>query len=111
MSLVMPDVKALEEAVEALDPVALREFRRWFAEFDAAGWDRQLESDCTAGKLDALLREAEDDYRNQLHRPLGGTRRRTDSGAATRPCPLTSGILPTGISGFSRLTPPIHRCI
>ena len=53
---VMPELKALEEAVEALDPSALAEFRRWFAEFDAAAWDRQLEADFTAGKLDALLK-------------------------------------------------------
>jgi hypothetical protein len=66
----MADVKSLEQAVEALDPSALAEFRRWFAEFDAAAWDRQLEADASAGKLDALLSEAEDDYRNQPHRPL-----------------------------------------
>jgi hypothetical protein len=66
----MPELKALEEAVAALDPSALAEFRRWFAEFDAAAWDRQLEADHTAGKLDALLTEAEDDYRSQPRRPL-----------------------------------------
>ena len=66
----MADVKALEQAVEALDPSALAEFRRWFAEFDAATWDRQLEADATAGKLDALLEEAEDDYRTLPHRQL-----------------------------------------
>jgi len=66
----MPAFKALEEAVEALDPTALAEFRRWFAEFDAAAWDRQLEADLTSGTLDALLKEAEDDYRSQAHRPL-----------------------------------------
>jgi len=66
----MPALKALEEAVEALDPTALAEFRRWFAEFDAAAWDRRLEADHTAGQLDALLTEAEDDYRSQPRRPL-----------------------------------------
>jgi hypothetical protein len=65
----MPELKALEKAVEALDPSALAEFRRWFAEFDAAAWDRQL-ADLSAGKLDALLTEAEDDYRSQPHRSL-----------------------------------------
>jgi hypothetical protein len=66
----MADVKSLEKAVEALDPSALAEFRRWFAEFDAAAWDRQLEADAASGKLDALLAEAEDDHRNQPHRLL-----------------------------------------
>ena len=66
----MPDVKALEEAVRALPPTDLAEFRRWFTEFDSAAWDRQLESDATAGKLDALLAEAEQDYRTGATRPL-----------------------------------------
>ena len=66
----MADVKSLEQAVEALDPSALAKFRRWFAEFDAADWDRQLEADAPDGKLDALLAEAEDDYRNLPHRSL-----------------------------------------
>lgn len=66
----MADLKSLELAVEALDPSALAEFRRWFTEFDAAAWDRQIEADTAAGKLDALLTEAEHDYRNQPHRPL-----------------------------------------
>lgn len=56
--------------IKALDPAALAEFRRWFAEFDAAAWDRQLEADLNAGKLDALLQEAEEDYRCQPHRAL-----------------------------------------
>jgi hypothetical protein len=66
----MADVKSLEQAVQALGPAALAEFRRWFTEFDAAAWDRQLEADATAGKLEALLAEAEDDSRNQRHRLL-----------------------------------------
>jgi len=66
----MPELKALEEAVEALDPSALAEFRRSFAEFDAAAWDRQLEADLSAGKLETLLTEAENDYRSQPRRPL-----------------------------------------
>ncbi|MFM7228440.1 MAG: hypothetical protein ACKO2F_02225 [Cyanobacteriota bacterium] len=52
----MADVKSLELAVEALDPSAPAEFRRWFAAFDAA-----------AGKLDALLEEAENDCRTLPH--------------------------------------------
>jgi len=66
----MPDVKALAEAVQALPPSALAEFRRWFVDFDAAAWDRQLEADASAGKLDALLEEAEEDYRNHARRAL-----------------------------------------
>ena len=66
----MPDIKALEAAIEALPPSALAEFRRWFADFDSAAWDRQLEADASAGKLDALLAEAEEDYQTQAPRQL-----------------------------------------
>ena len=39
----MGKVKLIEQAVEALPPSELAEFRRWFAEFDAAAWDKQIE--------------------------------------------------------------------
>jgi hypothetical protein len=58
----MSDVKALENAVKALPPQDLAEFRRWFAEFDLAAWDEKIEGDLTSGKLDALLAEAGEDY-------------------------------------------------
>jgi len=41
----------------------LARFRKWFAEYDAAVWDRQLESDVAAGRLDVLMREAQRDHR------------------------------------------------
>lgn len=58
----MPDVKAIEDAVKALQPQALAEFRRWFVEFDFAAWDQRIDGDLAAGKLDALLAEAADDF-------------------------------------------------
>ena len=66
----MPDIKALEAAVQALPPSALAEFRRWFTDFDSVAWDRELESDSAAGKLDALLAEAEEDHKTQTRRAL-----------------------------------------
>ena len=58
----MSDIKAIEDAVRSLAPEELAEFRRWFAEFDHAAWETQIESDVTGGKLDALLREAQSDF-------------------------------------------------
>jgi len=66
----MSDVKALENAVKALPPHDLAEFRRWFAEFDLAAWDEKIESDAAAGKLDALLAEAEADFASGESKPL-----------------------------------------
>ena len=59
----MVSIKSIEQAVEALPPSDLAEFRLWFAEFDAAAWDKQIEQDAAAGKLDALAAEALADYR------------------------------------------------
>ncbi len=59
----MVSIKSIEQAVEALPPSDLAEFRRWFAEFDAAAWDKEIEQDAAAGKLDSLAAEALADYR------------------------------------------------
>ncbi|MCG8449208.1 MAG: hypothetical protein MI725_06465 [Pirellulales bacterium] len=48
----------LENAVTGLSADELARFRAWFIEFDADVWDRQLEEDVKAGKLDGLADEA-----------------------------------------------------
>lgn len=58
----MTTIETLEAAVSQLPPHDLAEFRRWFVEFDAAAWDRQIEADAASGKLDALAAEALSDY-------------------------------------------------
>ena len=58
----MGNVKSIEKAVESLPPSELAEFRHWFAAFDAAAWDHQIEQDAGAGKLEALASEALSDY-------------------------------------------------
>jgi hypothetical protein len=58
----MGNVKSIEKAVEALPPAELAEFRRWFAEFDAEAWDRQIDLDALHGKLERLAAEAADDF-------------------------------------------------
>lgn len=66
----MANVKSIERAVKALPPAELAEFRGWFAEFDAAVWDAQIEADAAAGKLDALAKEASDEYESGSAREL-----------------------------------------
>jgi hypothetical protein len=41
----MSKLVMIEEKIRALSTEELAEFRQWFAEFDAAAWDRQLERD------------------------------------------------------------------
>jgi hypothetical protein len=54
----------LENAISGLPPDELAKFRSWFLEFDADAWDRQIEQDAKAGKLDRLAEEALEDYRS-----------------------------------------------
>ena len=66
----MENVKSIENAVQSLPLSELAEFRRWFAEFDGATWDRQIEQDAASGKLDGLAAEALADYRTGSAREL-----------------------------------------
>jgi hypothetical protein len=62
----MSNVNEIEEAVQRLTPAELDAFRTWFAEFDAAAWDRQMEDDVAAGRLEVLADEALEDLRAGL---------------------------------------------
>lgn len=54
----MRTVSEIEVAVRKLSHNELAAFRAWFADFDGKVWDRQLEEDVAAGRLDALGEEA-----------------------------------------------------
>jgi len=56
------DVKEIESAIAQLPPTKVAELAEWFEEFHAQLWDKQLEQDVKAGRLDSLLREAEQDH-------------------------------------------------
>jgi hypothetical protein len=54
----MSTIREIEDAIRNLPNEELAVFRAWFAEFDAAAWDRQFEQDVADGRLDALADEA-----------------------------------------------------
>ncbi len=54
----MSRVKRIEQEVQGLSAEELTQFREWFLTFDWEAWDRQLERDVQAGKLDSLADEA-----------------------------------------------------
>jgi len=66
----MSKVKDLEQQVQALSPEELAQFREWFLEFDWAVWDRELERDVRAGKLDAMAEKAIQDFKAGKTKPL-----------------------------------------
>lgn len=54
----MTKIEKIEQDVRKLKRNELSAFRRWFREFDSDVWDRQIEEDVLAGKLDKLAEEA-----------------------------------------------------
>jgi hypothetical protein len=66
----MSKIEELEQKVQALSPEELAQFREWFLEFDWAAWDRQLERDVRAGKLDAMAEKALRDHAADKTKPL-----------------------------------------
>ena len=66
----MGDIEKVERQIEALSAEELAQFRAWFVEFDWAAWDRQLEADIRAGKLDQFIEKARDDHAKGKTTPL-----------------------------------------
>ena len=66
----MTTVAEISGAVKRLRRGELARFRKWFAEYDAAVWDRQIEADVKEGKLDAPIREARRDHTARRTKPL-----------------------------------------
>ena len=56
-------VTEIKLAIEALSAQERCELTAWLQNFPADDWDRQMESDARAGRFDALVREADEDYR------------------------------------------------
>ena len=63
-SFYMSTVREIEDAIQKLTNEERAAFRAWFAEYDADEWDRQLEADAAAGRLDWLVQEARDDVQS-----------------------------------------------
>jgi hypothetical protein len=59
----------LETGVTNLRPEELTAFARWFDGFLADAWDRRIEADIRAGRLDEAGRRADADFEaGRLHR-------------------------------------------
>jgi hypothetical protein len=59
----MSKVEQIGQEIAALTAKELAAFRKWYEEFDSAAWDRQIEADAAAGKLDAVAEAALAAYR------------------------------------------------
>jgi hypothetical protein len=66
----MGKIELLEKQIRELSSEELAELRQWFAEFDAELWDRQMEADVKAGRLDRLAEEALQEFAAGRTKPL-----------------------------------------
>ena len=63
-------VEELQAAVAKLPAEELDRFSQWFEEFVADQWDRRIEADILAGRLDAAGRRADEDFEAGRCTPL-----------------------------------------
>ena len=63
-------LQELESAVSQLPADQLTAFARWFEEYLADAWDRRIEADIQAGRLDEAARRADADFEAGRCKPL-----------------------------------------
>ncbi|MBZ9891018.1 hypothetical protein LB559_24105 [Mesorhizobium sp. BR1-1-3] len=66
----MTKLEQIEQSVAELSPEELKAFAAWFEALQADMWDRQMEADAKAGRLDRLAEQALADHRAGRTRPL-----------------------------------------
>lgn len=55
-------LQELTAAVAVLPPTELEAFTQWFEEYLADAWDRRIEDDVAAGRLDEVGREVDAEF-------------------------------------------------
>jgi hypothetical protein len=68
--LSMSTVTEIEAAISNLPPQDFAQIRDWLLERDNLLWDKQIEEDSAAGRLDHVIAEIEDDIAAGRVKPL-----------------------------------------
>jgi len=63
-------VAEIESAIEKLPNNEFEKLARWFEDFQAQIWDKQIEQDLQNGELQNLIGEAEKDFAEGSCQPL-----------------------------------------
>ena len=63
-------VKDIEAAITQLSLKDVAKLANWLTDYQAELWDRQIEEDLAAGRLDTLLAEVEREHAAGLTQPL-----------------------------------------
>ncbi|MDX9801826.1 MAG: hypothetical protein RBT69_10875 [Spirochaetia bacterium] len=60
----MSTIREIENAIEQLSKEEFKNFRTWFAQYEANAWDLQIADNIESGKLDVLANEALSELQN-----------------------------------------------
>jgi hypothetical protein len=63
-------VEEIEAVIAQLSAEDLARFTAWFESYHERAWDKQIEADLEAGRLDAVLNEVDKEYESGLGKPL-----------------------------------------
>lgn len=63
-------IEDIEAEISSLPPEQLAQFSKWFEDFMADQWDRQIERDTRSGRLDGAIERADDHYKAGRCTPL-----------------------------------------
>lgn len=66
----MTKLEKIEREIASLSKDELHKLADWFAEHHASLWDRQIETDAKAGRLDKLIADAKTEIAAGKVRPL-----------------------------------------
>jgi hypothetical protein len=63
-------VQEIEEVITQLPPGDLAELAQWFEQYQADAWDEQIARDARAGRFDALIQRAQEQFAAGQCKPL-----------------------------------------
>jgi hypothetical protein len=66
----MTKLEKLEKDITTLSAGDLKKLAEWLAEYQEELWDRQIEEDAKAGRLDKLIADAKEEIKAGKVRPL-----------------------------------------
>ena len=66
----MTKLEKIEQEIASLNPADVRKLADWIEEYKEELWDRQIEADAKAGKLDKLVENAQKEIAAGKVRPL-----------------------------------------
>lgn len=66
----MTKLEKIEKDITALSAGDLKKLAEWLAEYQEELWDRQIEEDAKAGRLDKLIADAKEEIKAGKLRPL-----------------------------------------